>query len=43
MNVVIILLGVISLNISMLIWIIHNDITDINENLERILRKMDEK
>ena len=43
MNIVIILLGAILVNMCIRDWIISDDIDDINENLEKILRKMDEK
>lgn len=43
MNVVIILLATILINMCIRDWIISDDIDDINENLEKILRKMDEK
>lgn len=43
MNIVIILLAAILINMCIRDWIISDDIDDINENLEKILRKMDEK
>lgn len=43
MSIEIILLGAILINISIWGCIIRDNITDINKNLEKILKKMDEK
>lgn len=43
MNVVIILLAAILISISIWNWDIADSMDNVNENLEKILRKMDEK
>lgn len=42
MNVVIMLLGVVLISISIRGWVISDAIDDINENLEKILKRMDD-